>query len=111
MQTVARREEMRMPEDWVGLADAVRALRSELTAAMAESEGQRLRFELGTVEMEFLLDVRKEAGVEAGVKFWVISLGAKGGVSSGSTHRVKLALSPVDVATGRTPQIADEDAE
>jgi hypothetical protein len=96
---------------WVGLADAVRALRSELTVAMAEAEddGQRLRFELDAVEMEFLLEVRNEGGAEAGVKFWVINLRANGGVSSGSTHRVKLALSPKDVVTGRKPQIADED--
>ena len=91
------------------MADAVRALRSELTAAMQGSEGERLRFELDAVDMEFLLEVRKEGGGEAGIKFWVISLGAKGGVSSGSTHRVKLSLSPQDVATGHKPQIADEE--
>lgn len=102
-------EAMMEQEGWVGLADAVRALRSELTAAMAEGEGQRLQFELGAVEMEFLLEVRKEGGGEAGIKFWVISLGAKGEVSSGSTHRVKLSLSPKDLVTGRDPLIADED--
>ena len=95
-------------EGWVGLADAVRALRSELTAAMEEAEGQRLRLELDVVEMEFLLEVRKEGETEAGIRFWVVSVGAKGGVSSGSTHRVKLVLSPKDVVTGRKPQIADE---
>lgn len=91
------------------MADAVRALRSELTAAMAEAEGQRLQFELDSVEMEFLLEVRKEGEAEAGIKFWVICVGAKGGVSSGSTHRVKLALSPKDIVTGSKPQIADEE--
>ena len=96
-------------EQWVGLADAVRALRSELTTAMAEGEGQQLRFQLGDVEMEFLLEVTKEVGGEAGVKFWVVSIGGKAGVSSGSTHRVKLALTPRDVATGRTPLIADDE--
>jgi hypothetical protein len=96
-------------DDWVGLADAVRALRSELTVAMAEGEGQRLRFELGEVEMEFLLEVTKEAGGEAGVKFYVISLGGKAGVTSGSTHRLKLVLTPQDAATGRKPSISDEE--
>jgi hypothetical protein len=96
-------------QGWVGLADAVRALRSELTAAMADAEGRRLQFELDAVEMEFLLEVSKEGETEAGIRFWVISVGTKGGVSSGSTHRVKLALSPTDVVTGRKPQIADED--
>lgn len=98
-----------MPDaQWVGLADAIRALRSELTAAMAEGADQELRFELGSVEMEFLLEVQREAGTEAGVKFWVINLGAKGGVTSGSTHRVTLALTPRTRAGG-TPRIRDEE--
>ena len=98
-----------MDERWVSLADAVRALRSELTTAMTDAEGERLRFALDAVEMEFLLEVNKEGSAEAGVKFWVISVGARGGVSSGSTHRVKLALTPKDIATGRTPEISDEE--
>lgn len=98
-----------MDERWVGLADAVRALRSELTAAMTDAEGERLRFALDAVEMEFLLEVAKEGSAEAGIKFWVISVGTKGGVSSGSTHRVKLALKPKDITTGRTPEISDEE--
>ena len=96
-----------MESSWVGLADAVSALRSELVAAMAEGEGQRLGFELDAVEMEFLFEVSKEGAGEAGIKFYVISLGAKGGVSSGSTHRVKLTLTPKDWETGRKPEIAD----
>ncbi len=100
-----------MPEEQgpIELADAVRELRRELTAAMDMAEGQRLRFALEAVEMEFLLEVRKEAGGEAGIKFWVVNLGAKGGVSSGSTHRVTLTLNPKDVQTGRAPEIADEE--
>jgi hypothetical protein len=98
-----------MEQGSVRLADAVRDLRSELTAALTESEGERLRFELDSVEMEFLLEVAKEGSADAGIRFWVISIGAKGGVSSGSTHRVKLALTPKDVVTGRRPEIADEE--
>jgi Trypsin-co-occurring domain 2 len=98
-----------MPEEWVGLADAIRELRRELIEAMNEGQGKPIRFELGPVEMEFLLEVSKDAGGEAGVKFWVISLGGKGSVSSGSTHRVKLSLTPKD-ASGGSPEIADTEA-
>lgn len=83
-----------MAEQWVGLSDAIRALRAELTGAMAEGAGEELRFELGPVEMEFLLEVQREAAGEAGVKFWVVNIGGKGGVTSGSTHRVTLSLTP-----------------
>ncbi len=97
-----------MPEQWVGLAEAIRALRSELTTAMVEGADQQLQFELGPVEMEFLLEVQKEAVGEAGVKFWVINIGGKGGVSSGSTHRVTLALTPRTRGGGK-PLIRDEE--
>lgn len=97
-----------MSEQPLGLADAVRALRSELTTVMEEGREEALRFELGPVEMEFLLEVQREAGGAADVKFWVINLGGKSSVTRGSTHRVTLALNPRDAA-GRSPQISDED--
>ena len=89
----------------VGLGDAVRALRAELTAAIADAKGEELRFELGPVEMEFLLEVTTEASADAGVRFWVVSFGGKAGRTHGSTHRVKLTLDPVD-PSGKRPRIA-----
>jgi hypothetical protein len=84
-----------MPESTVGLSDAIRALRAELSASMAEGNDKELRFRLGPVEMEFEVAVTHEAGGEAGVKFWVVSAGGKGSVTSGTTHRVKLQLQPL----------------
>ncbi len=96
----------RVAEQWVGLADAIAALRAELTTAMTDGADAALQFELGPVEMEFLLEVQREAGGKAGVKFWVVSLGGKGAVTSGSTHRVTLSLTPKD-RSGRSPRIRD----
>jgi Trypsin-co-occurring domain 2 len=90
----------------VGLADAVRALRAELTSAMTEGADQALRFELGPVEMEFLLEVNREAGGQGGVRFWVVSLGGSGSVARGSTHRVTLQLAP-RTSSGEAPLIRD----
>ena len=95
-----------MANDWVGLADAIAALRRELTAAMAAGKDSALRFGLGPVEMEFLLDITREGGGEAGVRFWVVTVGAKGSIASASTHRVKLSLQPQD-RHGRQLDIAD----
>ena len=91
--------------DWVNLADAVRALRQELKKAIAEGQGQGIRFELGAVEMEFLLEVSREGGGQAGINFWVVSVSGRGAATSGSTHRVTLALKPVD-DSGASPLIA-----
>jgi hypothetical protein len=79
----------------VGLAEAIKALRSELTSSMAEGSDKELKFRLGPVEMEFAVAVTREAGGEAGVKFWVVSLGGKGTLTSETTHRVTLQLQPL----------------
>jgi|SRR5713226_3850233 hypothetical protein len=97
-----------MAEHWVGLAEAIRALREELTAAMTAADDEVLLFELGPIEMEFLLEVRKDAGGQAGVAFGLISLGGKASMSSGSTHRVRLSLTPKD-ALGQSIVMADEE--
>ena len=91
-------------EPWVGLADTVRGVRAELQAAMTEGQGSDLRFEVGPVELEFAVDVRKEAGTDAGVKVYVVSFGAKGSVAATATHRLKLTLHPKD-AQGNTPKV------
>lgn len=96
-------------ESWLDLADVVRALRQELTAATAEGDDSEIRFELGPVELEFLVDVKKEGGGDAGVRFGVVSFGAKGGGTSGSGHRLKLVLTPQD-SSGRPPRVSDRDA-
>jgi hypothetical protein len=86
-----------MSEDMslIGLREAIRSLRSELSSAMLEGAGDELRFRVGPVELEFLVEITREATGEGGVRFWVASLGAKGSTSNTASHRVKLVLSPV----------------
>jgi hypothetical protein len=96
-----------MTDAAVGLADAVRALRAELNRAIEQGRDEALRFELGKVEMEFGLEIGKESAGDAGIRFWVVSLGAKHGRTSAATHRVTIELTPrID---GRSPEIADEE--
>jgi hypothetical protein len=94
-----------MSESWIGLSDAIAALRAELGVAMAAGQGEELHFELGPVELEFTLDVRKEGGADAGIRWGVVSFGAKGSVGSSSGHRVKLVLLPKDAVTGLTAEV------
>lgn len=97
-------------EPWVGLAEAVGALRAELEAAAdAAGDHPRFRFEVEPVELEFALEVRRDGASEAGVRFGVVTLGGKGGVSAASTHRLKLVLKPQDGATGGPARIRDRE--
>jgi hypothetical protein len=82
-------------EPMVGLADAIRSLRTELLAAVEEGEGQGLRFRVGPVELEFEVAVTREQGGGGGVRFWVISAEGKLARSKATAHRIKLSLAPV----------------
>jgi hypothetical protein len=83
-------DEARIP-----LARAIEDLRSELLAAVASGKNQPLQFRLKPIELELKLAVTREAGTNAGVKFWVLDIGAKGTIADAATHTLKLVLEPV----------------
>jgi hypothetical protein len=89
------------------LVQAIDALRAQLTVAVERSRGQRIRFDLGEVEIEFTVSLTRDAKAEGGVKIWVLSLGASGARSSAAAQRLKVTLKPTDTHTGQSPQIAD----
>lgn len=80
----------------IGLAEAIEQLREELGAAQDAGAGQQLRFEVVEVEMELLVELRKEGGGK--VDFKVV--GADGQVTSSTTHKLKLRLNVKDAALG-----------
>jgi hypothetical protein len=74
----------------------VRQLRTELDEALADAEGERLRFELGTVELSLRVTVGRAAEPGARVRLWVIEAGADAHISREAAHEVRLVLTPVD---------------
>jgi hypothetical protein len=54
-----------------------------------------LQFRLKPIELELNVAVTQQADGNAGVKFWVIELGAKGEYENATTHTLKLTLEPV----------------
>ncbi|MFF2331647.1 MULTISPECIES: trypco2 family protein [unclassified Streptomyces] len=87
-----------MPDEvWVGLAEAVRGVRAELQAAMAAGRDESLRFEVGPVELEFAVDVRKERAGDATAKVFVLSAGGSASKATSDAHRLKITLQPTDV--------------
>ncbi len=87
----------------VELASVVRQLRAELDEALADAEGERLRFELGPVEMSLRVTVGQEGGAGAKVRFWVIEAGADAKLSRDSVQEIKLVLTPVDTQAAPGP--------
>lgn len=98
-----------MDGPWVGLADAIGAVRAELIAAMVAGADAPIRFSVEPVELELGIEVRTGGKADGGVRIGVVSIGASGEKSSTSTHRLTVRLQPVDPATGRSALIADDE--
>jgi len=94
--------------EWVGLTEAVQALRDELAVARKTSEGEPIMFSVGPVEVEFAVVAKKTGTGKAGLTFGVVTIGAEGGLAREQTHRVKVTLTPRDVETGREPEISNQ---
>jgi hypothetical protein len=83
-------------ESGIPLAKAIQDLRGELLQAVAEGQGKDLRFKLDPVELELSVGMTYKGGANAGVKFWVLEIGAKGEMERTGSHKLKLKLTPVD---------------
>jgi hypothetical protein len=81
-------------DDRVPLAAMICGLRSELEEAASAGEDADLVFGLGPIELELETAVTRDGGIEAGIKFWVLTLGGRAGKATERTQRVKLVLSP-----------------
>lgn len=97
-------------EPRVGLADAVRGIRQELDSALDDGAGERVLFELGPIETEFGVHVRKGRSVKGGVEVWVANASGGGGSETTAASRIKVTLNPVTedggparISSGRTP--------
>jgi len=76
------------------LAEWIQALRAELERAEQDGTNQHLQFTVGPLELEFEMAASREVGGDAGIRFWVLSLGASGKRTGETTQRVKLTLTP-----------------
>ncbi|WP_042407547.1 trypco2 family protein [Streptacidiphilus carbonis] len=85
-------------EPWAGLSEAISAIRAELEKAMDDGRGHKIHFRPGPVEMEFAVDVKKDAqaGAKVSILPWSASVEAKAGYATGATSRLKITLQPVD---------------
>ncbi|WP_433727996.1 trypco2 family protein [Nocardia sp. CA-129566] len=85
----------------IELADAVAAVREELLHAAARGIGQRVEFLVGPIQLEFAVELRRDAKAKAGFKAWVVFGDAEGGLSRARTHRVSVTLTPAGPDGGR----------
>jgi hypothetical protein len=80
----------------IGLAEAIGQVRAELEQAIKDGEHSAVAFRAGPVDLEFEVAFARTGGVGGGLQLSVLSFGAKGERSHTATHRVTVALTPVD---------------
>jgi len=69
-----------------------------LAAAVEKAQGQEIQFPIGSVQLEFQVGVTCDTEAKAGVRFWVLELGAGGSYANESVQKVTLNLeAPVDL--------------
>ncbi|MGP2438253.1 trypco2 family protein [Streptomyces sp. JW3] len=92
----------------IDLADAIASVRDQLVEAATRATGAPVSFEVGPVEMEFTLELRRENKGGGKVRAWVVEAGADTARTSGLTHRVCFTLTPRDART-RAPWLVGHD--
>lgn len=79
------------------LTDAIAALRSEISSAVAQGADERVRFALGDIELEFVVVARREGAGDGKLKFSILGIGAEAGASAKvgqeQTQKVRIKLS------------------
>ncbi|MEW2403466.1 trypco2 family protein [Streptomyces sp. NPDC046862] len=99
---------MTAPESSFDLADAVEAIRDQLLEAAGRGESKGIKFEVGPITLEFLVELRRDFGGRAGVRAWVLSGEASAAATSMRTHKVSLTLTPTDTTTNSKPLVGNE---
>lgn len=91
----------------LGLAAAIRLVRSELQQAMREGKSSPLAFTAGPVTMDFEVVFASGKSGGAGIKAWVISADFQANRSNTTTHRITISLTPKDRATGKDVDVSE----
>jgi hypothetical protein len=91
----------------IELSDMISELRRELDQAMDDGADERLKFELGPVEVEVSVGLDSKGKAGAKVRFWVVELGADAEIARSSLQRIKLTLQPRLAGVAGRPEISD----
>ncbi|QSS92242.1 hypothetical protein H3V39_18860 [Streptomyces sp. M54] len=95
--------------DGIELADAVASIRNQLIDAATRATDHPVSFAVGDIQMEFTLELRREAKAGGKVKAWVVEAGADAALASGRTHKVAFTLTPRNAVTGEAWEIGTRD--
>jgi Trypsin-co-occurring domain 2 len=93
--------------DGLELAAAVEAVRTQLAKAAELAEGKSLQFEVGAIDLEFMVTLTRDSQARGGVRVWVLDVGGSSGRAAQASQKVRITLTPKDMAKGGAPHITD----
>jgi Trypsin-co-occurring domain 2 len=99
---------VRVALDEMELVEAVQTIRDELLRAAASGSSSDVAFEVGPIQLEFSVELRRDARARGGIRAFVVSAEADAGMSQARTHKVSLTLTPCETATRDPLLIAAE---
>lgn len=97
-------------EDPIDLADAIAAIRDQLVDAAGRGAGSDIGFEVGPIELEFTVALKRDARAKGGVRAWVFSVDGEVGEAYDRTHRVAVTLTPKSRTTGGSVEVGNHTA-
>ncbi|MGP3926580.1 trypco2 family protein [Streptomyces sp. 8N616] len=98
------------PDIGIELVHAITGLRQELLRAADEASGERVRFQVDEISLEFAVELRRDAGARAGFRAWIVSGDTETRSGNSHTQRVSVKLTPVDRIQGRSIEIGNEES-
>ena len=94
----------------IELSTMISELRRELNQAIDAGADERLRFELGPVEVEVTVGLDNKGAGGAKVRFWVVEIGGDAELARSSLQRIKLTLQPRLAGSRARPEMADTES-
>jgi hypothetical protein len=102
---------------WVGLPEAIESLRADLARAWWDGQRRRIRFRVEPVELTVQVGLTRSTQGNAGLRWYVLTLGGEKTRQTVATQTLKLRLTPVlcdedgNELAGADLLISDSDGE
>lgn len=80
---------------WVGLTEAIEALRASLVAAWWDGQKRRVRFKVEPVELTMQVGLTRVGKGAAGIRWHVLTLGGERSREAVNTQTLRLRLAPM----------------
>ena len=83
-----------MANDEIPLHRMIQSLRWQLERSMEDAEKAKLRFQIGTIDLELKVAATEQADVEGGFGWSIVKFGAKVGAKDETVHTLRISLIP-----------------